>query len=543
MVKSAAALLSVLDKHSIKCTLVFVLIATGRIASVYPAYNHTIDEPAHIACGMEWLSKGQYKLEAQHPPLSRILNAIGPYLDGARSTGRTVIYQEGAAILTMGGDYQHRLTLARMGTLVFFWLACAALFWLTSLEFGRTHAALALLLFSATPGILGHAGLATTDMALTATFLFAAAAFTWWSREPCLVRGAVFGFAAGLLLASKFSAVFFLPLFLLAWMLLRRSAARSLLAQRSLASLGVALLAGFLTVWAVYRFSFGPTPYGFSSPAHELFAGLEQARAHNAEGHPSYLLGQRNKIGFLLFYPVAFAVKTPVPLLLLATIGWWMIWKRRAEPAIAPLAIAAAMLITGFASNINIGTRHLLPLYASFAIAAALSLLSMLRPQTRSPWLAPSALILLLLFLLGPAIDHPDNLAYFNFLAGSEPERILVDSDLDWGQDMLRLSRRLQELGAPYVAFSPFIVAHWHRDFHFPPIVVADPVSPMPGWNAVSLTVWKAARLGLGDDHPEAALWPDKFPPTERVGRGVLLYYFDLKLFPNPPRLERFASP
>jgi hypothetical protein len=88
MVKPAAALLSVLEKHSIKCALLFVLIATVRIASVYPVYNHTIDEPAHIACGMEWLSKGQYKLEPQHPPLSRIFNAIGPYLDGARSTDR-----------------------------------------------------------------------------------------------------------------------------------------------------------------------------------------------------------------------------------------------------------------------------------------------------------------------------------------------------------------------------------------------------------------------------------------------------------------------
>jgi hypothetical protein len=158
-------------------------------------------------------------------------------------------------------------------------------------------------------------------------------------------------------------------------------------------------------------------------------------------------------------------------------------------------------------------------------------------------WRQTAARVLLVICLAGPAPDHPDYLAYFNFLAGGEPEKILVDSDLDWGQDMLRLSHRLRELGAQYVAFSPFIVANWHRDFGFPPIVVADPVSPLPGWNAVSLTVRKAARLGLEDEHPEVELWPDRFPPRERVGRGVLLYYFDPRVFPNPLQLERYASP
>lgn len=529
-----------LERHALKAAVAAVLIATLRIAATYSEFNHTIDEPAHIACGMEWLSKGSYKLEPQHPPLSRIFNAMGPYLAGSRSTGRDVIYQEGAAILTAAGDYQKRLTLARIGTLPFFWLACAALYWLALMEFGRAQAAAAVAVFSLTPGVLGHAGLATTDMALTGTFLLTVACFVWWAKGPEWKRGLAMGVSAGLLVASKFSALFFLPLFLGAWALMRRGVVKELLGGKSLGSLGVAALAGILTVWGVYRFSFGPTPYGISAPAPELFAGIEQARAHNAEGHVSYLLGQRNKIGFLLFYPVAFGVKAPVPLLLLGLAGWWTIWKRRREGAVAALAIAAAMLLTGFLSNINIGTRHLLPLYGALAGGAAVAVVAGLG---RADWRRWVTVALLAGLVVGPAMDHPDNLAYFNFLAGDQPEKILVDSDLDWGQDMLRLSRRLKELGAEYVAFSPFIVANWHRDFGFPPIVVADPVSPMPGWNAVSLTVWKSGRLGLNDEHPEAQLWPDRFQPVERVGRGALLYYFDPKLFPNPPQLERFPSP
>jgi hypothetical protein len=48
---------------------------------------------------------------------------------------------------------------------------------------------------------------------------------------------------------------------------------------------------------------------------------------------------------------------------------------------------------------------------------------------------------------------------------------------------------------------------------------------PSRGWNAVGVTCWKELRLGLGDKHPEAALWPDRIEPTERVGKSMLLYY------------------
>lgn len=76
------------------------------------------------------------------------------------------------------------------------------------------------------------------------------------------------------------------------------------------------------------------------------------------------------------------------------------------------------------------------------------------------------------------------------------------------------------------MTFSPFINAYLH-DYHgFPPIQDSDPISPSPGWNAVSITVWKVARMGLYEQHKDVQLWPDLVKPKERVGRGVLLYYF-----------------
>src|SRR5580700_8376617 len=63
-----------LASKSLLLAAVAVLIATLRIVATYPVFNHTIDEPAHIACGMEWLSKGTYRLEPQHPPLARVFS-------------------------------------------------------------------------------------------------------------------------------------------------------------------------------------------------------------------------------------------------------------------------------------------------------------------------------------------------------------------------------------------------------------------------------------------------------------------------------------
>ena len=89
---------AVLASRSLLIAGAAVLIATLRIVATYPVFNHTIDEPAHVACGMEWLAKGSYQLEPQHPPLARVFSALGPFLAGERSQGRKDIYSEGAAI-------------------------------------------------------------------------------------------------------------------------------------------------------------------------------------------------------------------------------------------------------------------------------------------------------------------------------------------------------------------------------------------------------------------------------------------------------------
>ena len=127
-------ILAAMERHSLVLTVALVLAASLRMAATYTVYNHTSDEPAHIACGMEWLDQGRYTWEPQHPPLARVAVALGPYLSGIRSqnTPRSkflAMSYEGAAILYAGHHYDRTLALARLGNLPFFWLACAAVFW------------------------------------------------------------------------------------------------------------------------------------------------------------------------------------------------------------------------------------------------------------------------------------------------------------------------------------------------------------------------------------------------------------------------------
>ena len=92
-----------------------------------------------------------------------------------------------------------------------------------------------------------------------------------------------------------------------------------------------------------------------------------------------------------------------------------------------------------------------------------------------------------------------------------------MDSDLDWGQDLKRLSQRLHEVGATSVGFSGFDYADLEGEHGFPPIHGLDRRGPFEGWNAIGVTGWKEMRL---------VSWPDRFKPTQRVGKGILLWYF-----------------
>ena len=531
-----------LEGHSRVLAIAAVVLASVRIIATYHVFNHTPDEPAHVACGMQYLDKGVYTWEPQHPPLARVATAIGPYLIGDRSAGMhpdasgIAMFREGALILYEHSQYDLALALARAGVLPFFWIACGVVFAWGVRYFTRAVAALAVIFFSFVPPVLAHSGLATTDIALTAFLAATFLAGRIWIETPSRRNAALLGLAGGLMMLSKFSCVVFLPCstaLALLWYLRRtRPGLGNLLtaARERIPSLALAGAIAFMVVWAGYRFSFGHTPaLSFSVPFPELFTGIKQVEAHNARGHVSYLLGSVSGSGFWLFFPVALGVKTPLGFLALLAVGAVLAFRKQSpfDQLWLPLAFSAGVFFISMFSRINIGVRHILPVYVGFSLLAAFAALHLLRVGSEKPSAGasrlaiPASLVFMAWFAISSLISHPDYLAYFNEIAGSHPENILVDSDLDWGQDQKRLGQRLKELGVKELYFEPWIVDDIYHD-GFPTTFFANRFVPSPGWNAVSVTQWKEQwKPSL------QPVWPDLVPPLERVGKAMLLWHFD----------------
>jgi hypothetical protein len=482
--------------------LVLVLIASARIVSTYTALSHTMDEPEHLGAGMQWLTGHGYTWDPSHPPLARVLAALPVYLDGARYLPADGSHLEGIKLLGRDAHYDRTLALARLGVLPLFWIASLAVFlWARSLA-GPVAGAIGVFLFTTIPPVLAHAGLVTTDMAATA---FAAAAFyasLWWARQASRTRTLVFGLTLGLAALAKFSLLAYLPA---AWVLLLLYRRPSIAAIRArVPALALAALIGTLVIWATYRFSFATVP------APEFFAGILGLYRHNAAGHNSYLLGARHLAGVWYFFPVVLAVKTPLAIFVLLALA-----VRKRFPIGAPAALAAGILFVAMLGRINIGVRHVLPMYAALSVICAVAAADILNNAGRAR--RAGVFFLLASQALSSAVHHPDYLAYTNEFAYRHPENFVAESDLDWGQDMKLVAQFLAEHGATRVNFTPYCMSYLDAGDAFPAITPTDWYHPLPGWNIVSLSGLKLF------DHPG---WANRMPPQFRIGRTHWAYYF-----------------
>ncbi len=550
--------------------LVLVGVGAARIVSTYRVFSQTFDEPAAVAAGMEWLDQGTYTVENSHPPLARVAVALGPFLDGlhmpadagswvtGRATPVCLWCSVGNQILYARDQYSHNLALARLGVLPFFFLATAVVWVWSRKAFGDASALLATLLFTTLPPVLAHAGLATTDMALAATVMAALLAFICCLECPTYLRSCVLGLTAALAILSKFSALLFLPgcgLAILAclWRATRRRTESPKVPWRRRAiAIALTMSTTFLVIWGGYRFSvqsYNPQgrPHenidGFVGaegtlhrlaylvaehapiPAPELLEGINFQRLHNEEGGLAYLLGDVRQTGWWYFFPVVLAVKSPLPFLVLSGIGLVLLgrqgWRGADWRAVAPAATAMTLLLVSLASRIDFGVRLILPIYPLLAIVAgfgAVRLWNLARPKRVGPAMV---VVLLLWQLTSSARIHPDYLAYFNELAGRHPDRVRTGSDLDWGQDLLRLANALHARKIDSVMLGYYGTADLSRH-NLPQWKELQPYQPATGWIAIS-----EHKLKLGERRPpyRGYAWLEAYEPRAVVGKSIRLYY------------------
>lgn len=163
---------------------------------------------------------------------------------------------------------------------------------------------------------------------------------------------------------------------------------------------------------------------------------------------PGFLLGDYSDRGFWLYFPVAIAAKTPLVTLavLLATAILGLVHRNRwfadAERRWLVLCLFSCPVIyltLAVLSNLNIGLRHILPIYPMMYVAAGIALAGLIRRARPARLLVPAALALLALETVSA---FPNYLSFFNRAVGGERGglAILGDSNLDWGQDLPALA-------------------------------------------------------------------------------------------------------
>lgn len=541
--------------------VVLAAIGACRIAETYTVFSQTFDEPAHVAGGMEWLDEGTYTIESLHVPLARVAAAIGPYVDGLRFHGKPSMvnppdmWAEGNRILYERGTYKRNLALARLGILPFFLVATLIVWLWARWLFGDAAAVLATALFTTLPAILANSGIATTDMAFTATLAAALFSFARWLDRPTRKRAVVFGIAAGFAAISKLSFILFLPASAASFVLVRWLAARrhpEALVRRPTPGWGkqgaLAVLCAAFVVWGAYRFDVGPMAepgevlpeqaidrvFGSTGKMHDLamyiaqkpiypappfIRGVASLAIFNQEGRVAYVLGERYYGGRWYYFPVAIGVKTPIAFLILVGLGIVAAARYRREAAwraLDPAAAAAALLLLVMTlGGINIGLRHILPIYPLLAIlagAGALLLWRLPRPKHVGPVLGA---MLVGWQVISSARAHPDYLSYYNEIGNRRPEYYLLGSDLDWGQDLNRLADTLEARKVPELSIAYWGTADLQRH-GLPPLRRLERFKPVTGWVAVSVQ-------GLyGNPGYE---WLRAHTPVARIGKSMLLYY------------------
>jgi hypothetical protein len=567
------------SRSATTAALLLVLVGVVRIVSTYHVFNQSYDEPAHIACGMEWLDRGTFTMEPQHPPLPRVMTALGPYLSGLRLPEIKFVdgnkgegydfYGAGNQILASRGQYLRNLTLARIGTLPFFVItALVTFFWARSL-LGDWPAVLAVFLLTTLPTILGYCTLAYVDPALLAFLPAALFALIRWLDFPGWGRSLTLGIAVAGTVLSNTPWIVFLPPCVLAivacrWWARRSESGPSMREafRKALRHWTRPILLAFFTlcfvVWGGYRFSVRPLDQIFehpaqdverlrlpgpakavamkvialnpSLPAPEFFKGILNTVGENSRLYPAYIFGHVRRGGWWYFYFFMLAFKTPPGFLLLSIVGTaWALarfWKERDWRLAAPAVCALAILIFTMPVKVNLGVRHILFLYPLLAILAAFACREIWNLRSRWPRLAPAALGAL---LLGQALSttciHPNYLTYTSLLAGNEPDkRLVLDADYDGGQYILQLSRLLAERKVEHLHLRLFTSADLTQ-MNLPPFETLAPYEHATGWIAISVY---NLRLGGGAWHPESLdgyAWLKAYKPVASVDKTIRLFY------------------
>jgi hypothetical protein len=512
----------------------------------------TYDEQYHIANGLAFLRTGEPRLIPEHPPLINIISALPLLADGdlllplGDSCWEDVnsLKFSDLVLWKLNRDGPSIVTRARVPIIILtLFLAVIVYAWSREM-YGPWAALLALTLLAFDPNILAHGCLATNDIGLTCFATMALYAFWRLLRQPSWDRAIIAGLTLGLAQVSKFSAIFLLPVmvvtFITYYLPIKPDVRRT---RRVLIYFVVIMLSAYFTIWAVYGFQMG-TLKGYMVPARAYLNGLQEFTHLIESGKKSFLLGSYSETGWWYYFPVAFTVKTPLPSIMLIICALIYAYRcralRKGLPLLIPVVIYFGACLT---SPFNIGYRHLIPILPLLFIFTG----QIANIDLRLRWKQASAIGAAIVWLIVSSVTtFPHYLAYFNELVGGPGGgyRVLVDSNLDWGQDLIGLreymareniaSVKLSYLGtadpcAYGIAYEPLPGFPYHQwQSESVPETLAN---PLDGVYAISATNLQGLRFKNHDLYAGFR----KRKPDAIIGYSIFIYRISKSEDQNSP--------
>ncbi|MEK9158334.1 MAG: glycosyltransferase family 39 protein [Patescibacteria group bacterium] len=576
-------------RSSIVASLLIIVAGTTALASVWHD-SPIVDEIPHIGAGYSYVAGHTYKFNPEHPPLAKDVaglallplhisssmlsgvfgNQWSPNSDGQWNFGRTLIYHSGT-------DPINIIHSAKLPMIIFFVFSAILIFVWTKKMYGARSGLLALFLFALSPTVIAHSRFVTTDVPALFGILLATYFFTRYLNQRTTKNFWLASVAFGIAMLTKFSTFLLVPYFIVlaiawAWAYEHHYFEAS---AKIIVKTVLIIATGFIIIVApVYQLHLINYPKNeqksetirlirnYQSPAiaHSLiwasdkpvlrpFAeyglGLAMVSQRAEGGNRTYFLGKLSNDSFKSYFPVVFALKEPTPflILLISAFGLGFIawlnrrnsFKTEFKNNFQPFAMALWVfiyMVVSIRSNLNIGIRHLMPIYGFLYILVAGQFKNILGQLNFKKW--PTIVVTILcVWYAGEFVSvYPYYLTYFNEFAGgpSGGHRYVVDSNVDWGQDLWRLGDFVKEneittiysdyfgwADPTYYLGSTFNGIRGGR-FTSKQSFLAE--NPNGGWLAISSTFYQES--GATD---KSYAWLDKIKPKTIIGNSILVWH------------------
>ena len=465
---------------------------------------------------MSW-KHADFGLNPEHPPLVKLLGTL-PLLpmpltmpEPQNRFFKTEAFLNGKDFL-FKNDAEKMLFRVHMAVASLTLLLALLVFLAAQEMFGTIAGFIALGLVVFDPNLLAHGAVLGTDVGLSCFMFGSIYAFYRYLKSPSIPRMMLVGLLAGLALASKHTAILICPMLILlsAVEVLRNTSpsgeSRKKYAIRLAGAIVVISVVAVTILWAFYGFRYQARPAGMqlNPPLAEFMHGL--SRPHEVKGlqfvahwkllpesyiygltdvrimsdfYQSYLFGTVYPHGVWSYFPATFVIKSTLTLLILLVVAIFAIATRRLTGwrEILFLTIPPAFyLLIAMASRMNIGLRHILPMYAFLWVLVAGGAASFIKKDRR--W-AYAVIALLAFQAVSSARAYPAYMAYANELWGgpSQTYKYLSDSNADWGQQLKSVKKYLDERGVKdcwFVYFAQGVVDAKDYGIQCKPLPTAD---------------------------------------------------------------------